>query len=200
MTPIRLRALTLVDTRTGDFQQLTFPPWRRRLSSDIKLYENQDVLPRAFVVARALVVPDTWEGGETALQILRDPAFDPAQTAVIHGEAPTADGAGAGASARITAYAAEHVELEVNATAASYLILSDAYYPGWTASVNGQPAPVYRANVMFRAVRVPAGASRVTFSFRPGWWPWPSIIGGLAWLGWSAALAVASRRRPPEPA
>lgn len=200
VTPIRLRALTLVDTRTGDFQQLTFAPWRRRLSSDIKLYENQDVLPRAFVVARALVVPDTWEGGETALQILRDPAFDPAQTAVIHGEAPAADSAiNEGASARITAYAAERVELEVHAPAASYLILSDAYYPGWTAEVDDQPVPVYRANVLFRAVRVPAGASRVTFSFRPGWWPWPFVIGGLAWLGWSAALAVVSRRRPPEP-
>lgn len=197
VTPVRLRALTLVDERTDDFQQLTLGPWRRRLSSDIKLYENLDVLPRAFIVTQVLIVPDTWEGGERALQILRDPAFDPAQMAVIHGDAPAAALSSAGGtSVDVSAYTPERIELEARAPSDAYLILTDAYYPGWTAEVNGQPAPVYRANVMFRAVRVPAGASRVTFSFQPGWWPWPFVIGGLAWLGWAIALAVSRRPRP----
>ncbi len=81
-----VRALTLVDTRTGDFQQLTPDPWTRVLSSDVKMYENADVLPRAFVVGDAAFVSDDDPGTEDALKLMRDPAFDPAQTVVIAGD------------------------------------------------------------------------------------------------------------------
>jgi hypothetical protein len=47
---IRLSAVTLVDTRAKVFQQVTLPPWKRILSSDIKLYENTNVTPRAYFV------------------------------------------------------------------------------------------------------------------------------------------------------
>src|SRR5688572_13623087 len=49
-TPVYITAVTLVDERTGDFVQLTLHDWARVLSSDIKLYENPQVIPRVFVV------------------------------------------------------------------------------------------------------------------------------------------------------
>ncbi|MBZ0275461.1 MAG: YfhO family protein, partial [Anaerolineae bacterium] len=75
-----------------------------------------------------------------------------------------------------------------------FLVLTDAYYPGWTATVNGQPAQVEKADGMFRAVAVPAGVSTVVFEYHPGWWPGILIAGGAAWLLVLVALVVLRRR------
>ncbi len=178
-----VRAVTLVDTRTGDFQQLSPEPWTRILSSDIKIYRNGGALPRAFVVSDARFAEDA-----PALDLLRDPAFDPAQTVILAGTG--SDPAGGGFETRpagtstvtINAYTATRVTLTVNASEPGYLILTDAYYPGWRASVNRVETPVVRADLMFRAVRVPAGESEVTFEYRPAWLPLAPLLGGAAWL------------------
>ncbi|NDJ61228.1 MAG: YfhO family protein, partial [Chloroflexi bacterium] len=83
--PVTIRAVTLADARVDAFRQLTPAPWHRVLSSDIKIYANGSVLPRALVVPAAQFVPDTALGTESALTLMRDPAFSPAQTVVIAG-------------------------------------------------------------------------------------------------------------------
>jgi uncharacterized membrane protein YfhO len=55
----------------------------------------------------------------------------------------------------------------VDAPADGYLVLNDPYHPWWRASVDGRDAPILRANVLFRAVPVPAGRHRVEFAFEP---------------------------------
>lgn len=195
--PLTIQALTLVDTRTGDFSQLTFAPWQKRLSSDIKLYENSTVLPRAFVVHEAKFVPDNELGTENALQIMRVPEFDPTQTVVISSDSdvgaqrdrkePLEEAAPlqtniSQSTATITTYTPERIEIQVSADTEGYLVLTDAYYPGWKASVNGQSQAIYRADAMFRAIQIPAGESDVTFTYSPAWMPWTMIVGILAWL------------------
>lgn len=69
--------------------------------------------------------------------------------------------------AAITRYEPDRVDLEITAPAPGWLVLSDRIYPGWTATVNGEAAPIYTANVMVRAVRVNAGPSSIQFHFRP---------------------------------
>jgi len=49
----------------------------------------------------------------------------------------------------------------------SYLVLSDTYYPGWTATVDGNDAPILRCNYAMRAIKIPSGAHKVYFEFRP---------------------------------
>jgi hypothetical protein len=184
-----LGALTLVDTRTGDFQQVTLGAWRRILSSDIKLYENLNVLLRAFVVPQAVSAANE----AAAIDLLRDPAFDPAQTVVLMGADAGATG-GAG-TATITRYASEQIELTVSAPQGGWLLLTDADYPGWRATVNESPAAIVRADGLFRAVRLPAGESRVTFAYQPAWWPGVLVFGAAAWLLWAAGVGWRSGLR-----
>lgn len=203
----QIRAMTLVDTRTGDFVQLdidcvqhilpeaTHLPetlfrdcWRRALSSDIKVYENPDILPRAFVVSTALYVLDNDLGTEDALSLMRSPDFMPRFTVIISGDKVSSEEDRQkyplinGNTTSVTSYQPERVEIAVNTDQGGYLLLTDAYYPGWTATVNGQPVPVQRADAMFRAVRIPQGKSTVVFEYRPAWLPLILVIGAAVWL------------------
>jgi hypothetical protein len=175
-------ALTLVDTRAGDFAQLAPGGWQRVLSSDVKIYENTTVQPRAFVAHRAINVADDIWGTEEALVAMRESAFDPARTVIISGDLASVENPSTPSRARITAYEAEQIVMQVEAAAPGYLVLTDAFYPGWTATINGEPAPLQRADVMFRAVPVPAGSSEVVIAYRPAWLPGALIVGGVAWL------------------
>ncbi len=192
--PALLHALTLVDTRTGDFVQLAPEDWPRVLSSDIKLYENQAVLPRAFVVHEAHILPDHDMGTENALQMMQAQHFDPEQTVILNTSVTpatlTANTGQAGESqATITYYTAERVEIDVEAAVPGYLLLTDAFYPGWQASVNATPEAIYRADVMFRAVQVPAGRSTVIFDYRPFWRSALLPLGIGLWLVWGIVTA-----------
>jgi membrane protein YfhO len=195
--PVRVRAISLVDTRTGDFAQATLGSWQRTLSSDIKLYRNLDTLPRAFVVQNVKMMPDNDIGTEGSLAVMRDSSFDPAAMVVLYGDSAPhvgANGPFAPASATITAYSAERVAVHVESPAEGFLVLTDAYYPGWRVTVNGAAAELRRADAMFRAVQIPAGASDVVFQYQPAWWPWAGLVGALAWLGAIGVLAVVRRR------
>ena len=59
------------------------------------------------------------------------------------------------------------VEAVTTSTADGLLVLHDSYYPGWIAEIDGKEAPILRADILFRAVEVPAGIHRVTFRFAP---------------------------------
>jgi hypothetical protein len=173
-TETHIRAMTLVDSRTGDFVQLTPPGWQRLYSADVKIYENLEVLPRAFVVHNAIIVPDSWSGTEQALSIMRDSRFDPGNNVVLITDSPDAPHFGVGRHilfdaeplVTISEYSATRVVVEVEASRAGYLLLTDAYYPGWQAEINGESVPIYRADVMFRAVPIEEGTSTVVFTYR----------------------------------
>jgi hypothetical protein len=64
-------------------------------------------------------------------------------------------------------YGDEEVVLRVEADRTTYLVLSDPYFPGWVARLDGQQVPILRANYLFRAVAVPPGVHNVRFAFEP---------------------------------
>jgi hypothetical protein len=57
--------------------------------------------------------------------------------------------------------------VKVNASSAGYLVMSDVWYPGWQAFVDGELSKIWRANYLFRAVAVPAGEHEVTIAYQP---------------------------------
>ncbi|MGC9397682.1 MAG: hypothetical protein ACP5HM_00930 [Anaerolineae bacterium] len=210
---LSLVGATLVDARTGAFFPLTLSRRFRLVhSGDVKLYEDAAALPRAFLVHRCGGFTD-----ETALlSAMRDPAFDPAKAALfLHVDlvaegydrfAPCAALMEAPAQTpaervEIVAYEPERVEIEVEAEAPGFLVLTDAWYPGWrveVASLDDEEVgpteiPILRANLLFRAVPLTPGVWHVTFTYRPRTWvegAWVSVAGLLAWLGYTLERGV----------
>ncbi len=138
------------------------------------VYRNTKVLPRAFVVNRALdvnVAPPA-----EALASIAD--------AALLEETPPAGLTGNG-TARITAYRLNSVDVEVDSDGPALLVLTDNAFPGWTAAVNGDAARILRTHWTFRAVPIPAGHSTVRFRYRP-----LSFLFGLALAGLGALVAV----------
>jgi uncharacterized membrane protein YfhO len=100
---------------------------------------------------------------------MRSPSFDPQKTVVLF-QAPLTPFAPATeleGTVEVVSYAANAVTLEAETSAPGWLVLSDTYYPGWEATIDGQPTPIYQANGCVRAVTVPAGRHRIEFRFRP---------------------------------
>jgi hypothetical protein len=170
---LTLNGLALVDQPAGAFQSFVIAPqgqFELVHSGDVKIYENSTVLPRAFLVSDALSAANDDE----ALQAMQAQTFDPSKVVVIE------DGGNEGMGERenrssiapprilsIVSYSPEQVVIDVNAPQAGYLVLTDAHYPGWIATVDGQPATIERADILFRAVKVPIGQHRVEFRYQP---------------------------------
>jgi len=196
---LHVRGLSLIDTRTGASEPVvvsTSGQFRLVHSGDVKIYENLDNLPRAFLVHRARLVEDD----ETALAAMAGPAFDPGQEVLLAAEtgqempALSASEASAG-QARITVYSAERVVVEVDTGGGGYLVLTDAHYPGWQATLDGQQVSILRADVLFRAVRVPAGSHTVEFRYRPRTFQAGAAISVLTLVGVVVVLAADKRMR-----
>jgi len=162
----------------------------------VVVYENPQAFPRAFVAGDVRVEPDP----ARRLQALAFGDLDLRRTVVLE-SAPPRDapiGTGATGSATIEDDRSEVVRLRVEASAPGFVVLTDQAYPGWTATVDGAARPILRADHAFRAVAVPAGTSRVVFTYRPvALWLGAGV--SLATLTGLAALSVRrswSARRP----
>jgi uncharacterized membrane protein YfhO len=91
-------------------------------------------------------------------------------------------------------YGEEHVEIDTKASRRSLLVLTDSWFPGWKATVDGQDAPVERVDYLIRGVVVPAGSHRVELSYEPASWRAGWILSLLALIGILAAALVGWRR------
>ena len=165
---------------------------------DVAIYDNLDALPRAFLVYQAQIAADD----ETALSIIDDPAFDPRAEVLVHAnqslhppdlairqERLSRNARRSGNSdVKIIEYSSRRVEIQAELDQPGYLVLLDSYYPGWRASVDGRPAAIWRADVLFRAVALEAGRHSVTFVYDP----LPFRIGSAVSLVTLAGLAIAA--------
>jgi hypothetical protein len=159
----------------------------------IDVYLNTKALPRAQLIDRAMIV----HSGEEAWQAIHAANFDPAQEATIENGVELSGGenqSGDRALAFVSS-ANDRVELIAKTASPAYLVLSDVYYPGWTATIDNQPATLYPANFAFRAVLVPPGEHRVTFTFEPVTWHVGLIVSALTLAGLTGFGAWRWQRR-----
>jgi hypothetical protein len=152
---------------------------------DAHLYENVRTQPRAFAVPGYAVADDVSD----ALEMMRSPSFDP-ETTVVLPEPPdevlsgnTGMGEGFDAEVDVVTYEPNRVVIEAQISAPGWLVLSDTYFPGWEAMVDGETVTIYQANGCVRAVPLDTGRHEVVFQFRPR-----SFFVGAAISGASALL------------
>lgn len=133
-------------------------------------YENPRALPRAMFVSN-------WQQADfdDLLKSGKWPKFNPRQTVLLE-YAPDTETVEKpaqkntltpNAQVSIDEYRNGRIEISVNSSQPGFLVLNDSYHPWWYASVDDAPAEVMKANVIFRAVKVPAGKRKVVFEFRP---------------------------------
>jgi hypothetical protein len=67
----------------------------------------------------------------------------------------------------IRRYTTTEIEIEAATPLRAFLVLNELWYPGWEVDVDGRPAELLRANLLFRAVALPPGRHDVVFRFRP---------------------------------
>jgi hypothetical protein len=184
---------------TGAMRRLA-PKWQEQpaFSRHYVLYRNADPLPRAYLVDSARFVDDD----EQALTATTAPDFDPRTTVVIE-RSTTADQSPNSpkstlTAARIVEYTARNVRIEAEAMRPGYLVLTDTYYPGWVAAVDGNRVEILRANYLLRAVQLQPGKHVVEFRYEP----WSFRIGAgitvMTLLGSIVLFFTAGRRRTAQ--
>lgn len=131
----------------------------------LRVYRLFSIVPRVRFVSRArrMAFP-----GDLA-RSLAEPGYDPTREVLLEevSSRPPAKAASGEGRVTIVEEAPERIEFSVEAPASGYLVLVDAHAPGWSATVDGAPAEIQRADGLFRAVRVPAGRHDVVMSYRP---------------------------------
>ncbi|HYP41948.1 MAG TPA: YfhO family protein [Chloroflexia bacterium] len=172
------------------------------------VYENRQALPRAWLVHRIQVEPDA----ATRISRLRDPLFDRAGTAILSEALPPGyeglEVQGQGSEGRdqsedavtITTYKAEEVRISTRSDQAGLLVLSDLAFPGWEASLDGQPTQIITADHALRAVYVPAGEHAIRFVYAPPSFRIGAVLAGVGLVAMLVLLAWDRLRQMRMPA
>ena len=152
-------------------------------TADAFVWENPRALPRVLLATRAWsadfdkLIAD---GGMPDIDyranlLLRKSDAPDAPDIAAFAPAPAPEKP---ASARILAYRNTDIQIDADAADGGWLVLNDVWHPWWRASVDGAPAPILRANVMFRAVKLAPGKHVVHFTFHPLAGLWRDWFGG----------------------
>lgn len=179
---------------------------------EILLLRNERALPRALLVPEAVFLTSADPYREAVARLARAD-FDPRLTVLITGAPDPADAMSPAAMSpaamspargppapAITApvtwieRGSTRRVLEVDAPRAAWLFLSETWYPGWRAEVDGEAVPIRRANVAGRAIRVPTGRHRITFAYRPTDFTRALILAALGLVGVALLLLADCRR------
>ncbi len=193
-TPLRLDVVRRMEEGLGDWRRwqllnVHYVLARRDLAGPglepayedgrVRVYRVTDPLPRAWVVHRTAEVSDA-----QTLAALDAPDLNLRAVAVVppgSGLPPLAGGpAGQDEAARVIAARPGHLAVEVQTAADGVLVVSQPFYPGWQARLDGRRVPIERVDYALQGVALPAGAHRVELDYRLS--PLPALV-SLAALG-----------------
>lgn len=167
------------------------PGWKAvgELPSGV-VYENPSALPRAFLVGRAV----NFVSDEERLRFLASPEFDARRMVVTERDSGALPDGGDASAGRVAlgGKGPGRYEFVTESPADAYLVLSEAWFPGWTVKVDGSPGELLRANHLMQTVRLAAGKHEVRFEYHStylnlGW--------GIAFLSVLLPAGVAAARR-----
>ena len=152
------------------------------MQEPVRVFEVPDFLPRAYAVSGARIA----DGG-SALRLLLDAQFDPRREVVLPSGSPAAGDPDFRGTVAITHLGTDRMALDANLSAPGYVVIVDAFDPGWRARVDGRETEVLRANAAFRAVAVGAGRHVIEMQYRPR-----ALVTGLALTAFSVLVLAAT--------
>jgi len=213
---LALKKIRLLDEPSGQSHPITPASlaladgarWRLSQSTgQSDIYENLRAMPRAWLVHEVIGVT-----AEEALRAIKSSrlsdgrAFDPSQTALVE-EPFTFKAERPAASAdtpQVLKASSDVVEVQTDSTAASFLVMSDVYYPGWQATIDGAAARLWQTNYALRGVSLPPGRHIVRLEFKPGAFYQGAAVSAVSLLTlaaftlFQARRAHIQRRRAPD--
>jgi hypothetical protein len=160
------------------------------------LYRNRSALPRARLMGRPVYATDV-PSARAAMASLGLKVVD--RPVVEDPDRPIREDQEATGSATIEVDLPERVEVATASASPAYLVLADTGDPGWSATVDGKPAPIRAAYLAFRAVALPAGNHRIVFTYRPARWTEGLTLTVAGLLASFGCLAGPRRLATPVP-
>jgi hypothetical protein len=161
----------------------------------VYLYRLREVGPRAWLAGEAVAEPDP----DRMLQRLGSDDFDPSQQVLLPSVPPGfEETAQCNGEVTFRLRAPEQMALDVSTDRPCVLVLGELYYPGWHATLDGEPTSILRADGVLRAVAVGPGSHLVSLAYRPAslcWGALISLVTLLAAIGWLVVGRVIENRR-----
>jgi hypothetical protein len=142
-----------------------------------QVYTNENALPRFYLVSDYIVKTNK----EDILSEIFQKKIDLKNTAILEENTSLKLGNDENSIVKLLKYEPQRVSFSVNSSENMLLVLSDTYFPGWTADIDEKGAKIHRANYTFRAVEIPKGKHTVTFTYSPS-----SLLLGF----WISALSI----------
>lgn len=128
--------------------------------SSYRAYKNNNAQNKAFTVNNVMVMQDKKKMLDALFSV------DTKNNAFVEEEIEQLD-LNAKTTTKIKKYEPNRIEINVNSSGKSFLVLTDNYYPGWKATINGRVSKIFRTDYSFRGVVVPKGDSTIVFSYMP---------------------------------
>ncbi len=193
---------TLYDSAGNDaflLRQRLPEHWRKVYDADnVAIYENPRALPRCWLAPQAKAVSE-----EEALRAIRgesEEAFNPRELALIEPddkvkvELPQENNLD-NALANIIIYQPNRLAIETNTNNRAVLVVSEVNYPGWEATIDGQPTTIFKTDYLLRGVIVPAGKHRVEMRYTAPAAKIGAMISALTLLLLGGMAIFAARRK-----
>jgi hypothetical protein len=167
------------------------------VNDSVAMFRAPATPPRYLSPPSAVSVADD----EQATSLLTTPGFSMADVAIVHGDVDPSRATGKPGTVEVVSQRATEIRLKVDRETPGWLVARQTWFPGWTATVNGRPADVDRADVAFTAVPVGAGPSEVVLRYRPASVRYGVLISAVAlvalvvWVAAAVGVNGSARRR-----
>lgn len=144
---------------------INHPSFKLAYDSQIKVYEYLNPLPRAFAVNNIKIIKDK----DTIINELRSPNFNPKTYAILEEDCTflSQNSDLKGTSIQVAKYTPNEIHVTADMANNGLLVLSEIYYPGWKALVDGKESKVYKADYVLRSVYLEKGKHEIKFIFDP---------------------------------
>jgi hypothetical protein len=144
----------------------------------VNLHDLENPRPFAQIMYDAGIAAND----DAARAMLYDPAFNARNTVILEEETGLSLSGDTPQPATISEFAPEHIVIETNSALDGILSVALVDYPGWSATIDGQPIEIIRAYGALSAVSLPAGEHTVEFIYAPRSFQYGAVISTIAWL------------------